>query len=80
MTVFTKGLLIGAPEAAVITCEAGTYDYATWPTFAPFAVDTMVNGTCVPGFRPTDPSRPPQRLCPGAGTYSATVDNACQRM
>jgi hypothetical protein len=72
----------GAPTGScnLITCEAGTYDYATWPTFAPFAVDTMVNGTCVPGFRPTDPSRPPQRLCPGAGTYSATVDNACQQI
>jgi hypothetical protein len=65
---------------AVITCEAGAYGFATWPTVAPMGVPVLANGTCAPGYTPTDPGRPPQRLCPAAGTYGTTLVNPCIRM
>ena len=63
----------------MITCNAGTYGSASWPTYAPFGVDTYVNGTCNAGYTTTDPSSAPQRLCPAIGTYSSTIINACVR-
>jgi hypothetical protein len=65
---------------AVITCTASTYAFANWPLYAPMGAATLVNGTCVPGFRPTNPALPPRRLCSAAGTYLTTLDNPCTRM
>jgi hypothetical protein len=67
-------------SCTLITCEAGAYGFATWPTVAPMGVPVLANGTCAPGYTPTDPGRPPQRLCPAAGTYGTTLVNPCIRL
>ena len=41
--------------------------------------NVYVNGSCVAGFEPTNPSLPPQRLCPSTGTYTSTLRNPCIR-
>ena len=64
---------------AVLQCAGGSFAFADWPTYAPLGQNVYVNGTCQPGFQPTDPSQPPRRLCPSAGTYTATLINPCIR-
>jgi hypothetical protein len=67
-------------SCTLITCTASTYAFANWPLYAPMGAATLVNGTCVPGFRPTNPALPPRRLCSAAGTYLTTLDNPCTQI
>jgi hypothetical protein len=67
-------------SCTLITCDASTFAFASWPTFAPFGVTTFVNGTCNPGYEPTNPTQPTQRQCPSTGTYLTTLLNPCIRI
>jgi hypothetical protein len=64
---------------AVVSCLASTFAYASWPFYAPLGQAAFVNGTCLEGYVATDPSRPPQRLCTGTGTYATNLINECIR-
>ena len=55
-------------------CDALTNDYhANWPS--PRFVDTVVNGTCVPGYKS---SGTPTRLCQQNGQWDAVISNPCE--
>ena len=63
----------------VITCPAGSYDYASWPAFSPLGVNQYVNGTCDSGYTAANGAASPQRLCLATGAYTSTERNACIR-
>jgi len=79
LTMVAAALLTAGPNP-VITCASEEYNFASWPEYIPNGQNIDVEGQCLDGYEPSDPTQGgPKRICQATGGYLSVITNTCKR-